>query len=212
MAVAPLSAGAYAAVDAKLASQKKHRLRGAVERQSEWLSATVRGRPEPGAFKTRYRLRLWLDRSDSAMPRYQLDGVLAEINSIWAQAGICFEVRDQRFGNPRSSELTLRFIGGGEGLPVFGMYDGHTDMWTLDNPDLDPSPHPVRHAAARTASHELGHALGLKHFNDRHESIDALMSSGRRGYRLEPFQIHAARRFAANIGEPNRECAVPQLM
>lgn len=211
VAVAPLSAGAYAAADATMQPTRLRKVRAGVEWASEWMSATVRP-PLQRAHARSYRVHLWVDHQGSSLSRAGLEAVLGEINEIWAQAGVCFQMRDLRLGNPKPSELVLRFIAGGSEHPVFGMYDGAADMWTLDSPGLADSPHPVAFPAARTASHELGHALGLRHYNRRHASVDALMSSGRRGYRLESFQIDQARAHAAVIGQPNRQCAAPELL
>ncbi len=203
VAVAPAVGGAFALGEA-LEGPRVTSLRKTLREPSRWIGATTRPRPEARQFAVTYRIPLWVNREDSSLADDELAAILAEINSIWAQAGIGFEMRDAEPGKVNDHELVLRFIGGGDDLPVYGMYDGHLDIWTHDRPGLARSPHPTIHPAARTASHELGHALSLEHYNRRPDSIDSLMASGRRGFRLHPFEIARARYVASRMGKAIR--------
>jgi len=171
---------------------------------SDWIGASALPPPQPGRFQVRYPIQLWVSRGASHLPDHELAAILAEVNEIWSQAGIRFAVRDADSGQVPDDGLVLRFIGGYDDLPVFGMYDGHRGMWTNDRPDLRWSPHPVTHPAARTASHELGHALGLEQYDYHHDSIDSLMASGRRGFRLHLFEIARAREVARDLTRADR--------
>ena len=200
VAVAPALAGAMAVWDA-LQDPDLIGLRSTLCEPSDWIGASALPPPPTGSFHVRYRIPLWVSRVDSHLPDHELAGILAEINTIWSQAGISFTIRDADSAEVPDDELVLRFIGGCDDLPVFGMYDGNRDLWTHDRPDLLWSPHPVTRPAARTASHELGHALSLEHYDYHHDSIDSLMASGHRGFRLHLFEIARARQVGRSMGE-----------
>ena len=208
VAVAPAVGGAFALGEA-IQDPDVTGLRKTLRVPSQWSAAAARPRPQAGEFAVTYRIPLWVRREDSNLRDDELAAVLAEINTIWAQAGICFEMGDADSAKVSEDQLVLRFIGGGDDLPVYGMYDGHLDMWTHDRPDLAGSPHGTEHPAARTASHELGHALSLGHYSHHHDSLDSLMASGRRGYRLHPFEIARARYVASRMGEAIRASGEP---
>ena len=53
------------------------------------------------------------------------------------------------------------------------------------------------------------HALGLDHYNHRHDSIDSLMASGRQGYRIHPFEIARARYVASRMDKAIRVAEPP---
>jgi hypothetical protein len=154
-----------------------------------------------------------LDLSSSDLASWNVELVLGEINRIWARAGICFEFRDHRLGLGREGELRLSFLDA-DLAGLNGRYESDRDLWSLDQPDLYDAPHPTVHPASRTASHELGHALGLRHYNRRPDSTDSLMASGTRGFFLHDFEIAAARRAATNkvpSARP-RSCRAPRLL
>ena len=73
------------------------------------------------------------------------------------------------------------------------MYSGPHNIWTLDQPSLGSAPNPVMINASRTAAHELGHALSLNHTNCGSACDDALMASGKKGYKLEDWEVEQAR-------------------
>jgi len=209
VAIAPAFGGAFALGEA-LQDEDSTRLRRTLREPSSWVSAATQPPPRARSFQVTYRIPLWVSREDSNLSDAEIDGVLSEINQVWAQAGIHFVMRSADREPPASDELVLRFIGGGsERDVVFGMYDGHLDVWTQDRPNLRKAPNPTQHPAARTASHELGHALGLAHYNHQHDSIDSLMASGRRGYRLHGFEIARARYVASRLGEAVRSSEPP---
>lgn len=205
LATAPTLAGTFALVE-HASPPSRLRVAKALTTPTEWSAAAIRPFPEPASFRTRYRLALRIDSSDSHLSTDDLDLVLHEVNAIWAQAGICFAMRDARLGQISDDELVLRFVAGQDDLPVFGMFDGSKDMWSLDWPLLEPSPHPTLYPAARTAAHELGHALGLPHYNRMADSIDSLMASGHRGFLLHDFEIARARDTAHVLGVAGEPC------
>jgi hypothetical protein len=204
-------AGGYAVADSLLHTDVQ-RARPVMKRPAEWAGAVHQHPPEYASWVPIYRVPVRIDLSKTAIPAPELDVVLHEINRIWAQAGICFGFSDVRFGPVRAQELTLRFIGGGDDLPVFGAFDGSMDMWTLDAPSLLRAPHPTGHPASRTASHELGHALSLSHHVGLADSIDSLMTPGRRGFRLHADEIDVAREAAARLGAAGRPCPAPRIL
>ena len=69
-------------------------------------------------------------------------------------------------------------------------------MHVRDNPDLGPAKHPADSSAARTAAHELGHALNLSH---RQDSADNLMLSKTYGWQLHEDEIALTRSAAAEL-------------
>jgi predicted Zn-dependent protease len=69
-------------------------------------------------------------------------------------------------------------------------------MHVRDNPGLGPAKHPADSSAARTAAHELGHALNLSH---RQDSADNLMRSKTYGWQLHEDEIALTRSAAAEL-------------
>jgi len=121
--------------------------------------------------------------------------ILEEINFIWlSQAGICFEMHTVSHNNKITNGLDLWFE---STIPDWNGYftDLH-DMHVRDSPDLRPAKHPAGSSAARTAAHELGHALSLGHKQD---SDDNLMRSKTYGWQLHDNEITQARTAARQL-------------
>ena len=141
-----------------------------------------------------YRIKLRVHLTNSGRPTQEFVPIFAEINDIWwSQAGICFEIQAVDHDEPLADGLDMWFapyIGG-----FNGYYDGEHIQMT-DDPDLDQAPNPAKYSAARTAAHELGHALDLPH---RQDSDDNLMRSKTYGWQLSKEEILDAREAAADI-------------
>ena len=138
-------------------------------------------------------LRVHLGNSDRA-PEDWISS-LEEINFIWlSQAGICFEMHTVSHDKELETGLDLWFE---STIPNWNGYftDLH-DMHVRDDPDLRPAKHPAGSSAARTAAHELGHALRLGHKQD---SDDNLMRSKTFGWQLHDDEIAQARTAARQL-------------
>jgi len=170
-------------------------------------------RPLPhAAIEPELHVPLMLNRSESELVSPELEAIIAEVNGIWQQAGICFEVRDIRLGYWPTYELVLWFRAGD--MPfVNGHFDNNGFIWSEDAPRLRRAPHRATIPAARTAAHELGHALGLSHVPRIGVLVDSLMNTGYDGIHLEPDEILTARRGAAAFAlpQPMRPCRPPML-
>jgi hypothetical protein len=142
-----------------------------------------------------YRIPLRVHLGGSARPPGEWRPILEEINAIWlSQAGICFEMHTVAHDEPIASGLDLWFRAM---IPDWnGYYLGRNDMYVRDDPLLRPAAQPARSSAARTAAHELGHALDLRH---RQDSDDNLMRSKTYGWQLHPDEISTARESARLI-------------
>lgn len=156
-----------------------------------------------------YHIPLRVHLAESSRPGSEFPPVFAEINAIWfKQAGICFEIEAVRHEQEPEEGLSMWFhpeIGGWN-----GSYDGE-QILMKDHPILAPAPHPARESAARTAAHELGHALGLPH--DQGDS-DNLMASKTYGWRLNPEEVAGARQAAAHLARPvsgGKACSAPRF-
>jgi hypothetical protein len=153
-------------------------------------------------------LRVHLGNSDRA-PKKWLP-ILDEINFIWfSQAGICFEMHTVSHDEELENGLDLWFE---STIPNWNGYftDIH-DMHVRDDPDLRPAQHPAGSSAARTAAHELGHALSLGH---KQNSDDNLMRSKTYGWQLHKDEITQARTAAGELtaGSSNGEpCSFPAI-
>lgn len=135
--------------------------------------------------------------------------ILEEINSIWtSQAGICFQMHTVGHDEELASGLDLWFE---EHIPNWnGYFTGPHDIHVRDNPDLRPAKQPADSSAARTAAHELGHALSLGH---RQNADDNLMRSKTFGWQLHADEIAQARESARKLSAatPNSTPCKPPL-
>ena len=141
-----------------------------------------------------YRVKLRVHLASSSRMSEEFEPILSEINEIWqAQAGICFEIHTVYHDTALNDGLDMWFS------PHIGGYNGYYDgeyIQMTDAPVLSSAPNPAKSSAARTAAHELGHALDLPH---RQDSDDNLMRSKTYGYQLNVREIQLARETAADI-------------
>ncbi|HVU04860.1 MAG TPA: hypothetical protein VHE30_24085 [Polyangiaceae bacterium] len=156
---------------------------------------------------------------------------LAEVQTIWEPARICFEFHLDDQGPDDAGTVPVLgdsgLLHGGsfsnadvwmvQIIPRFplanGLYDGYLGAYVRDNPVLNPAPHPATFPASRTMAHELGHLLGLKHYLGQPDTTDSLMSSKNLGYALHDFEIATARRVADVLALDDRSptsCGQPR--
>jgi hypothetical protein len=139
-------------------------------------------------------LRVHLDRS--FRPTSDFKEILDEINHIWwSQAGICFEMQIVMNDRVRPLGFDIWFVPHIDSNDSRnGLFDSAHAIYVRDMPILSAAPRPAKHSAARTAAHELGHALNLPH---RQDSDDNLMRSKTYGWHLNGQEIAVARKAAA---------------
>jgi hypothetical protein len=156
-------------------------------------AAPVETMPAPG-LQPVYRINLRVHLANSSRTPEEFGPIFAEINEIWhTQAGICFEIHTVYHDTPLTDGLDMWFA------PDIGAYNGYYDgeyIQMRDAPVLAHAENPARSSAARTAAHELGHALDLRH---RQDSDDNLMRSRTFGWQLNAQEIEHAREAAADI-------------
>jgi len=158
-----------------------------------------------------YRLPLRIHLGGSGRSPADFKVMLEEINDIWlSQAGICFEMQIVLDDDPLRQGMDIWFLpdlSGDSGLN--GIYRDEHHIQVRDTPVLGPAPHPAHYPAARTAAHECGHGLSLRH---RQDSDDNLMRSKTYGWQLNAREVIVARKAAVgkalqdttprNCGEP----------
>lgn len=141
-----------------------------------------------------YRIKLRVHLANSSRTPEEFEPIFAEINKIWlTQAGICFEIHTVDHDITLIDGLDMWFS------PDIGGYNGYYDgehIQMSDFPVLAHAANPAESSAARTAAHELGHALNLRH---RQDSDENLMRSRTYGWRLNAQEILHARETAADI-------------
>lgn len=139
-----------------------------------------------------YRVPLRVHLGKSGRPLGEWPPIMAEINRIWTtQAAICFDIHTVDHDEELAHGLDLWFEAT---IPHWnGYYSDPNDMHVRDQPELAPAPNPTASAAARTAAHEIGHALWLRH---RQDSDDNLMRSKTNGWQLNQAEIETVRRAA----------------
>lgn len=154
-----------------------------------------------------YVVPLRIHGGQSGRSREELVRVRKEINRIWlSQAVICFTGEIIDHDKPLGNGLDIWFVPDMERYN--GYFSGRDNIRVRDFPELHPVVEPAIDGAARTAAHEIGHGLGLKHRQDADEN---LMRSKTYGWRLNGEEIDAARRAASAMGdvELNPDCLCP---
>lgn len=144
-----------------------------------------------------YHIPLRAHLNESARSTAAFTEILEEINHIWwSQAGICFEMQVVMNDDVKSQGFDIWFVPRiDDSDSINGVYSGGHSIYVRDTPILRAAPRSAQHPTARTAAHELGHALGLPH---RQDSDDNLMRSKTFGWQLNREEIAIARKAAAS--------------
>lgn len=158
--------------------------------------------------------------ADCHLSDADVERILGKVNSVWHQAGIHFGLESIRREPVRDSGRfrAARALGEGriphttfsslrpessrrfEGLHVYfihdfdvnGVYFGDGTAFVKETAALREVPGGIDEPIPRVVSHELGHALGLPHRQDRTN----LMASGTTGTTLNEAEIERARSVA----------------
>lgn len=156
------------------------------------------------------------ERLQSTLTEEEVRAIFEEVNKIWAQAGIRFEVdaiaplqandppskrwfvRDRNWvksaipsGGFRSKAVDVCFV---KDMGPNGFFYGEPVV-VCEKPDFTKVKGGAKNPVARVAAHELGHVLGLQHRQDHTN----LMASARNGFSLNNQEIKDARKRAAEI-------------
>lgn len=156
------------------------------------------------------------DRLQTTLSEADVHGVFQEVNSIWAQAGIRFElgvisplqaldlpakrwlVRDRDWVKSviptsgfSSNAIDVCFV---KDMGPNGFFYGEPVV-VCENPDYTKVKNGAKNPVARVAAHEFGHVLGLQHRQDHTN----LMASARNGFTLNNQEIKDARKRAMEI-------------
>ncbi len=164
-----------------------------LEQQTETSIAPARRESSPFLPVYHIPLRVHLGKSSRSGEAFTV--ILDEINHIWlTQAGICFEMHVVMNDSLSASGFDIWFVPQiNNNDSVNGLFSSRHSIIVRDTPILTQTARPARYPAARTAAHELGHALALSH---RQDSDDNLMRSKTYGWQLNHEEIAIARKAA----------------
>jgi hypothetical protein len=193
-----------------------HRDSAADERGRSQNAATTVGYSAVPAFRHYpvYRIPLRVHLGQSGRSPEEFKAILEEINDIWlSQAGICFEMQIVLDDEPLKQGMDIWFLPVLHGDPgLNGNFQDEHSIQVRDTPILGSAAHPAHYPAARTAAHECGHGLSLRH---RQDSDDNLMRSKTYGWQLNAKEVHAARGAAAGKALQDtspRNCGYPGIL